>query len=144
MTKRDEILEVAKKAAIYKALQDTPAQISVEMFALSVAAKAFDAGYNYEPPEDPEFNNLLREAVGDINDRYRKEGYDTALETRQPYIKALRDLVERTEKYRSSVRSAILLGSVSGISERKAHLHKFETALTEALTTAKALIESGE
>jgi len=29
----------------------------------------FDAGYEYEPPDDPEFNKLLHGAIEDINDK---------------------------------------------------------------------------
>lgn len=57
-------------------------KISCHQIAEEAVRRAFDSGYEYEPPDDPEFNELLGAAIEDINDKYRKEGFDAGYAAR--------------------------------------------------------------
>jgi len=87
-------------------------KISCHQIAEEAVRRSFDAGYKYEPPADPEFDSLLSAAIEDMNDKYRKEGYDaheSAIRTAAAALvetsKLNIDHIEQSWAYYQSIRS---------------------------------------
>lgn len=61
----------------------------------------FDAGLNYDPPPDPEFDGLLKSAIDDINDKYRQEGFEHGRRSRDAEVERLKDFFIKVAYYAS-------------------------------------------
>lgn len=77
-------LDKAREAAISTFKNKYPRVIGDAPYAPQVVnafEEGFDAGYNYDPPADPEFDKMLSGAIEKVNDVYRREGYQAGLAT---------------------------------------------------------------